>query len=331
MTKALLSLKPPVDSDPRLLSNKTKAVIIFCLGLCASTPGFASTIYFPGIPYITADLNAPSIATTLTAALYALFMGIAPIFWASLSDFYLVRRILILLSILIFGAASLGSAFINNIWGLVVLRCIQAVGASCGQSVGGGTIADIYPVEQRGAAFGKFYFGVFIGPLLGPIIGGFLIISDLTWRATFWFCFALAVMIFLILFFLLPETYRDDDQFDLNLSLANAKLAPIKRRINPIGPFLLLRHPFIFLSSFVSAIAFGCMFAVETIIPDLYEQHYGFNSWKTGLSYLGAGVGNLLGSILGGMLSDRLLLRSRRLRGGASVVEDRLTANLWPA
>lgn len=51
----------------------------------------------------------------------------------------------------------------------------------------------------------------------------------------------------------------------------------------------------------------------------------------TGLSYLGAGVGNLLGSLVGGMLSDRLLLRSRRLRGGRAVVEDRLTANLWPA
>jgi MFS family permease len=49
------------------------------------------------------------------------------------------------------------------------------------------------------------------------------------------------------------------------------------------------------------------------------------------LSYLGAGVGNFTGSILGGMLSDRLLLRSRRLRGGRAVVEDRLTANLWPA
>lgn len=30
------------------------------------------------------------------------------------------------------------------------------------------------------------------------------------------------------------------------------------------------------------------------------------------------------------MLSDRLLLRSRKLRGGRAVVEDRLTANLWP-
>lgn len=91
-----------------------------------------------GLPLITVDLNAPPIATTLTAALFVLAMGIAPVFWASLSDYYQVRRILLMASMLIFAAASLGSAFINNIWGLVVLRCVQSVGSSCGTSVGAG-------------------------------------------------------------------------------------------------------------------------------------------------------------------------------------------------
>ncbi|KAI8087316.1 major facilitator superfamily domain-containing protein [Thamnidium elegans] len=360
--KSRLLLKPPVLSDPRLLKTGTKAIIITSLALCACTSGFSSTIYFPGLPDITADLNAPPIATTLTAALFVLAMGIAPVFWASLSDFYQVRRILLMISMLIFGAASIGSAFINNIWGLVVLRCVQSVGSSCGQSVGAGVIADCYPIETRGAAFGKFFFGSFFGPLLGPIIGGFLIMSPLTWRATFWFCFAFALSIFTFLFLFFPETYRQHDKYDLELpttkdtssSTSNDTLnkaeqsdstvetigqldektvtpVPTKRRMDPLAAFYLLRHPFIFFSAVISGIAFGCMFAVETIIPGLYETHYGFNSWQTGLSYLGAGVGNLLGSILGGMLSDRLLLRSRKLRGGRAVVEDRLTANLWPS
>ena len=94
-----------------------------------------------GLPNITSDLHAPPIATTLTAALFALAMGIAPMFWASLSDFYQVRRVLFLFSMIIFAAASIGCAFINNIWGLVVLRCVQSCGSSCGQSVGAGVIA----------------------------------------------------------------------------------------------------------------------------------------------------------------------------------------------
>lgn len=156
--KSKLSVKPPVNSDPRFLKRTTKGIILLCLALCASTAGFSSTIYFPGkilnimslqitiliavkllgLPDITADLNAPPIATTLTAALFVLAMGIAPVFWASLSDFYQVRRILLICSMFIFAIASLGSAFINNIWGLVVLRCVQSVGSSCGQSVGAG-------------------------------------------------------------------------------------------------------------------------------------------------------------------------------------------------
>lgn len=51
----------------------------------------------------------------------------------------------------------------------------------------------------------------------------------------------------------------------------------------------------------------------------------------TGLSYLGAGVGNMLATILSGFISDRLLLRSRRARGGRHKAEDRLALNLWPA
>jgi MFS family permease len=168
---------------------------------------------------------------------------------------------------------------------------------------------------------------------MGPIIGGFLIMSALTWRATFWFCFAFALFIFALVFFFFPETYRIDSKFDLELPVSQPsnvsalssstgsitipqdtddkagsglnktgiegstviqhekKNAPetsgpkeAKKSINPIAPFLLLRHPFILIASLASGIAFGSMFAVETITPDLYEAHYGFNSWKTGKS-----------------------------------------------
>lgn len=96
------------------------------------------------MPSITQDLNAPPIATTLTAALFILAMGIAPVFWASISDHFQIRRFLLILSMTIFAVSSLGSAFINKIWGLVVLRCVQSVGSSCSQSVGAGVVAVTY-------------------------------------------------------------------------------------------------------------------------------------------------------------------------------------------
>jgi predicted MFS family arabinose efflux permease len=106
---------------------------------------------------------------------------------------------------------------------------------------------------------------------------------------------------------------------------------PKKKFFNPFAPFALLRHPFVFLPSLTAGFFFGAMFATEAILPEAFKETYGLNSWQTGLCYLGAGIGNLSGAMVGGRLSDRLLLRSRCLRGGKPKVEDRLTANIWIA
>ncbi|OAD07841.1 hypothetical protein MUCCIDRAFT_135793 [Mucor lusitanicus CBS 277.49] len=333
---------PPVDTDPRLLPPRVKTGIVACVSLVACTAGFASTIYFPGLPYVTEELHAQRMATTLTAALFVLFLGIAPVTWAAISEHYQVRRFLFLVAMVIFTVTSIGAAFVHNIWALVVVRCIQSIGVACGQSLGAGCIADLYPVEERGAAFGKYMFGAILGPVSGPIVGGFLIMSPLGWRATFWFCCALGIFIFLITFFFTPETFRVDAKFDIELPVANNEcidsaasdkdtLHSNSHRFNPFTAFILLRHPFVFLASVVAALFFAAMFATEAILPDAFKEVYGLSSWQTGLCYLGAGIGNLSGALVGSRVSDRLLIRSRRLRGGAHKAEDRLTANVWIA
>ncbi|KAI8985212.1 major facilitator superfamily domain-containing protein [Pilobolus umbonatus] len=314
---------------------------------------------------VTEDLNAPPIATTLTAALFIMFMGIAPMVWASLSEHFHIRRVIYLAAMLIFTATSIGAVFVQNIWALVAVRCIQSIGVSSGQSVGSGYISDLYPIEERGAAFGKYMFGAVFGPLLGPILGGFLVMSAMGWRATFMFCFVFGAFIFIVIFLFLPETFRDIEKFDEKLPMTtpdedvhkshlNRKdpgdtlayppseegvRTPTvvegneskKKRFNPFAAFKLLRHVFVLIPAATAGMFFGSMFATETIMPEAFKVHYGLTEWQIGLCYLGAGIGNLLGTQVGGRLSDRLLLRSRRLRGGIPRSEDRLTANIWIA
>lgn len=152
-----LLVHPPIDADPRLKSSRQKSLILLCLCLGSCLPGLSSTLYFPAIPVMTADLHAPSVAVTLTTSLFVLFMGIAPIFWAVLADHYKIRRILILASLVIFVGASLGCALVSNVWGLVVLRCLQSTGASCTSSVGAGTIT---VSEKNPYVNGRYHLGV---------------------------------------------------------------------------------------------------------------------------------------------------------------------------
>ncbi|KAL0087552.1 major facilitator superfamily domain-containing protein [Phycomyces blakesleeanus] len=322
----------------------------------------------PGLPNIQEDLEATPISVALTTSLFILFGGIGPIIWASMSDFYHIRRFLYLSSLLLFVGATIGCGLSPNVWVLVVLRCIQSVGTSVTMSVGAGTVADCWEITERGSAFSVLFVGQFLGPLVGPIIGGG-IVSAMGWRATFWFCAGYGVFLFCFLLLFLPETYRIDHVWDNGLPIKKPRpLSPVplpvatrdeeeggssgvasdepdnsedsddeyiqepppQGRMNPIQSIALLRHTFVWLIALQTGFCFGTMFTIETIIPDLYDEYYHFESWQTGLSFLGAGIGNVLGAIVSGRLSDLFLRRARDRRGGLSVKEDRLTLNAWP-
>ena len=94
-------------------------------------------------------------------------MGIFPILLGAVSDFYETRRRIVIPSIIIFTISSIGIAFIKDITGLIILRCLQAIGAGSSMVLGPAIIADLYPVEKRGQAYGKFVFGLIMGPTIG--------------------------------------------------------------------------------------------------------------------------------------------------------------------
>lgn len=196
-----------VKGDPRDLSDLKKNLLLTCLVFTNILPGFASTIYMPALPDIRKDLNASSLAITCSTSLFMLFLGIAPLFWASLSEHIKQRRVVFLISISIHIVASIISCFLNNIWLIVAFRCVQAFGSSCGFSVGSGTITDCWGIETRGTAMGIAFFGQFFGNLVGPVIGG-IVINALGWRAAFWSSFIYGVIVFVIVLIFFAETYR---------------------------------------------------------------------------------------------------------------------------
>jgi MFS family permease len=55
-----------------------------------------------------------------------------------------------------------------------------------------------------------------------------------------------------------------------------------KARFNPFRSFLMLKYTFVCFVAIEIGFCFGTMFTLETLIPDLYYVHYGFDSWQTG-------------------------------------------------
>jgi MFS family permease len=125
----------------------------------------AATMFAPGAAQLASEFNITSpTLQALTVSLYVLGFALGPIILAPLSECY-GRLFIYYLCNTVYFAFTAGCAFSTNTAMFLVFRLICGSAASGPMAVGGGTIADITPQEQRGKATALFA----IGPLLGPV------------------------------------------------------------------------------------------------------------------------------------------------------------------
>ena len=70
---------------------------------------------------------------------------------------------------------------------------------------------------------------------------------------------------------------------------------------------LLLFSPIVLALSTYMAVVYGYLYLLFTTITEVYEGQYHFGQGTVGLTYLGIGVGSLIGVIIFGIASDKIL------------------------
>lgn len=88
---------------------------------------------------------------------------------------------------------------------------------------------------------------------------------------------------------------------------------------------MLFLSPIVFLLSLYVAVIYGYLYLLFTTISDVFENQYGFSQGSVGLSYLGIGIGSLIGLVTLGATSDRILKRLSE-KNGVKKPEYRLPA-----
>ncbi|CAG8548123.1 4654_t:CDS:2 [Paraglomus occultum] len=199
-----------IQDDPKKWPRRKKFFILGVIAFAGVTAPFSSTMFWPVLPVIQKSYNTTEVAANSTIGVFVLFMGICPLGWAAYSDKRGTRRNVYILSSAIFVIASIVCALSPSIWLLIIMRALQACGSSAVQSVGAGTLSDLYRVEDRGTAYGIVYLGVLVGPLIGPVIGGY-VDKFFGWRWNFWLL-AILGAILLVLVFITPETFREPNE-----------------------------------------------------------------------------------------------------------------------
>ncbi|WIA31137.1 hypothetical protein OEZ86_001155 [Tetradesmus obliquus] len=296
------------------LHSKKRRYLYLCISALASTlVPLCDTIYLPALRSLQADFATSESMVNASIAVYMFAVALAVLFFGPCADKF-GRRPVFIGSILAFIGASLACYFSPSIQFLIAFRGVQGAVAAAFSSTGAGMLADIIPPAHRGTAMGISNIPMFIGPILGPVLGGGLS-QAFGWRSTFMAVIMYAAVILLpLLIFVVPETHQYIvlQRLKSNNALAAAEIdeAPEIERHPPRFqapwyPYQLLLDRAILLHAASTFVAFGAMFCcVVQLSWFLAAAPYYISPAMIGIACLAQNAAGFFFCPIGGKLSD---------------------------
>jgi EmrB/QacA subfamily drug resistance transporter len=162
------------------------------------------TVVNVALPALQASLHATVVGVQWVVESYGLFLGALILVGGSLGD-SLGRRLMFLVGVVIFAAASMGCGFASDIQQLVIARSIQGMGAAFLVPGSLSIISACFDEKSRGRAIGTWSAFTAITTALGPVLGGWLI-EHISWRLAFFINVPLAAAVIAISLRHIPES-----------------------------------------------------------------------------------------------------------------------------
>src|SRR4051794_19725882 len=167
-----------LEHMPRRSHNLT----LFLLMVAGISFALMQTLVVPALPFFVREFEtSPAWATWLVTSFLVSSSVLTPIL-GKLGDAHGKKKLLVI-SLAIFGAASLGAALAPNMGVLIVFRALQGAGAAI-FPLAFGIIRDEFPPAKVGVAIGVMSSVFGVGGGLGLVLSG-VIVEHLSWHWLF--------------------------------------------------------------------------------------------------------------------------------------------------
>ena len=156
------------------ISATTKKILPFILATAIFMQMLDSTILNTSLPAIAEELNESPLHMQNAIISYVLTLAIFMPVSGYLSDKFGTKKIFII-SIFIFALSSLFCALSQNLNQLVLSRVVQGLGGSLMTPVGRLALIKTFERNELLKALNYAVIPALIGPVLGPLVGGYLV------------------------------------------------------------------------------------------------------------------------------------------------------------
>ena len=151
--------------------SKTSALLVASLASFL-TPFMGSSVNV-AIPAISVEFAANAIVLSWIPTAYLLSSAMVSIPMGKIADIYGMKKIFIY-GIIIFTFSLLGAAIAPSVYFLILSRVCQGIGSAMIFVTGLAIITAVFPPKETGRAIGINITVVYIGLVLGPVLGGIL-------------------------------------------------------------------------------------------------------------------------------------------------------------
>ncbi|SMN20401.1 similar to Saccharomyces cerevisiae YLL028W TPO1 Polyamine transporter that recognizes spermine, putrescine, and spermidine [Maudiozyma saulgeensis] len=312
--------------------------IIICVVLCLDCIciSMTSSIFASGVQQICEIYNVIQVVAILGVTLFVLGFAASPIIYAPLSEIY-GRKGVLIISAFGFTLFQFAVATAENLQTIMICRFFGGLIGAAPMAVVPAAFADMFDTNMRGKAICLFSLGVFVGPILAPVMGSY-IAQHTTWR---WLeyvvgCFAAAVFVATVLFF--EETHhptilvakakqmrKDTGNWGIHAAHENVELSIRDIVQNTISrPIVMLAtEPVLLVVTIYNSFVYGILYLMLEAYPIVFVEGYGFYT-NGELPYIALIIGMLVCAIfIWYMDSDYL----RRVRAKGGLVPE---ARLYP-
>jgi DHA2 family multidrug resistance protein len=184
-----------------------RVLITLCVVLAVVMQALDTTIANVALPYMQGSVSASAdqINWVLTSYIVATAIMTPP-------SAFLARRFgrkrVLLWSIFGFVLASVLCGIARSLEEIILFRLLQGLAGAALVPLSQGILLDIYPQKDRGSAVALFGVSVMVGPVLGPMIGGWLT-EHLSWRWVFFINLPIGLLAFVGMMRFIQETPAD--------------------------------------------------------------------------------------------------------------------------
>jgi EmrB/QacA subfamily drug resistance transporter len=184
--------------------------ITAALMLGFTTAGLSVTVVQLAFPHIMTSLRADldTMQWVQTSAMIMQAVMMPSVGWLGAR---LGNRRLYLLSLGTFVGGSILCGMAWDVSSLITFRVVQAIGAGPLFPLTQSIMFQTFPEEKRGLAMGVNSLGFSFGPMVGPVIGGYLL-EHASWRTVFYINVPVGIVGLLLAYLVLPAPGRQESR-----------------------------------------------------------------------------------------------------------------------